>query len=159
MRGEGDPAFAPQHTTLNVGLISGGKAKNIIPGVCTMMVEWRPLPSQDPRSTLGLLERACAKLEEDRIRIEVAAQRLDAGVLVPADSGIVAFLRTESKNDPETIPFGTELPYLVHLGASACVFGPGDIRVAHRSGEFVPVAELARATEILAAAVERFAKP
>ena len=124
-----------------------------------MMVEWRPLPSQDPRSTLGLLERACAKLEEDRIRIEVAAQRLDAGVLVPADSGIVAFLRTESKNDPETIPFGTELPYLVHLGASACVFGPGDIRVAHRSGEFVPVAELARATEILAAAVERFAKP
>ena len=48
---------------------------------------------------------------------------------------------------------------LVRLGASACVFGPGDIRVAHRTGEFVPVAELTRATGILAAAVERFAKP
>ena len=159
LRAEADPAFAPPHTTLNVGVISGGKAKNVIPGVCTMAVEWRPLPSQDPGSTLRLLEQACARIQDERIRIEVAAQRLDAGVLVPEDSQIVAFLRAESKNAPETIPFGTELPYLVRLGASACVFGPGDIRVAHRSGEFVPVAELARATEILAAAVERFAKP
>ena len=159
LRGETDATFAPPHTTLNIGLISGGKAKNIIPGVCALTVEWRPLPSQDPRSTLRLLEQACARIEDERIRIEVAAQRLDPGVLVAADSEIVAFLRAESRNAPETIPFGTELPYLVQLGASACVFGPGDIRVAHRSGEFVPLAELARASEILAAAVERFAKP
>ena len=33
LRAEGDPAFAPPHTTLNVGVISGGKAKNVIPGV------------------------------------------------------------------------------------------------------------------------------
>ena len=58
-----------------------------------------------------------------------------------------------------TIPFGTELPYLVEMGAQACVFGPGDIRVAHRTGEFVPLAELSRAVEILAAAIERFAAP
>ena len=51
-----------------------------------------------------------------------------------------------------------KLPYLAHLGATACVFGPGDIRVAHRTGEFVPVAELMRASEILAAAVDRFAR-
>jgi acetylornithine deacetylase len=159
LRRESDPAFAPPHTTLNVGLISGGKAKNIIPGICTLTVEWRPLPSQDPRSTLRLLEQACAGIEQERIRIEVATHRLDAGVLVPADSEIVAFLRAESKNAPETIPFGTELPYLVGLGATACVFGPGDIRVAHRTGEFVPIAELKRATEILVSAVERFAKP
>src|SRR5207245_6605392 len=105
-----------------------------------------------------LLEQACARIGDERVRIEVAVQRLDAGVLVPEDSEIVAFLRAESKNAPETIPFGTELPYLVQLGANACVFGPGDIRVAHRSGEFVPVAELLRAAEILAAAVARFAK-
>src|SRR5436305_6765352 len=55
------------------------------------------------------------------------------------------------------ISFGTELPYLVAMGAQACVFGPGDIRVAHRTGEFVPLAELSRAVEILAAAIERFA--
>jgi acetylornithine deacetylase len=159
LRAEADRAFAPPHTTLNVGLISGGKAKNIIPGTCTMTVEWRPLPSQDPRSTLRLLEQGCARIADERVHIEVVAQRLDAGVLVPAGSEIVGFLQAESRNSPETIPFGTELPYLVSLGASACVFGPGDIRVAHRSGEFVPIAELMRAIEILALAVDRFAKP
>jgi acetylornithine deacetylase len=158
LRADADPLFGPPHTTLNVGLISGGKAKNIIPGLCTLMVEWRPLPSQDPGRTLRLLEEACARISSERIAVEVALQRLDGGVLVPRDSGIVAFLQAESGNSPATIPFGTELPYLVQLGAQACVFGPGDIRVAHRTGEFVPIAELSRAVEILAAAVARFAR-
>lgn len=157
LRADADPQFGPPHTTLNVGLISGGKAKNIIPGLCTLTVEWRPLPSQDPRRTLHLLEEACARVSSERIRIEVVTQRLDSGVLVPRDSEIVTFLEAESGNSPATIPFGTELPYLVQLGAQTCVFGPGDIRVAHRTGEFVPVAELSRAVEILAAAVARFA--
>ena len=94
-----------------------------------------------------------------RIRVEVTPQRLDAGVLVPANSTLVEFLRGQSGNVPETIPFGTELPYMVALGAEACVFGPGDIRVAHRTGEYVAVADLQRGVEILAAAIERFAQP
>jgi len=36
------------------------------------------------------------------------------------------------------------------------VFGAGDIRVAHRTGEHVAVAELERATGILTGAIERF---
>ena len=159
LRSAADPQFAPPWATLNVGLISGGKAKNVIPGVCTLAVEWRPLPSQEPRQVLRLLEGAGARLSRGRIRIEVEGQRLDAGVLVPEDAEIVAFLQAQSGNEPATIPFGTELPYLVELGASACVFGPGDIRSAHRSGEFVPVADLERATEVLAAAIEKFARP
>src|SRR5207253_1104862 len=76
LRAEADPLFAPPHATLNVGLISGGKAKNVIPGLCTLTVEWRPLPSQDPRQVLRLLEEACARVQTDRVRIEVAVQRL-----------------------------------------------------------------------------------
>jgi acetylornithine deacetylase len=159
MRADADAQFGPPHTTLNVGLISGGKAKNIIPGLCAMTVEWRPLPSQDPRRLLRVLEEACARISSERIRVEVAPQRLDAGVLVPRDSELVSFLQAQSGNDPATIPFGTELPYLIQLGAEACVFGPGDIRVAHRTGEFVPVTELLRATGILVAAIDRFARP
>jgi acetylornithine deacetylase len=159
LRAEADALFAPPHTTVNVGVISGGKAKNIIPGLCTLTVEWRPVPGQDVRRALRMLEEACARVESDRIRIEVSPQRLDAGVLVPRDSAVVSFLQQQTGNAPETIPFGTELPYLTQLGAESCVFGPGDIRVAHRTGEFVPVAELARSTDLLTAAVKRFATP
>src|SRR5205814_6389050 len=98
---------------------------------------------------------ACAKLGG---RIEVTPQRQDAGVLVSRDSELVRFLEQRSGRPPETIPFGTELPYLAALGAEACVFGPGDIRVAHRTGEFVPLHELTTATDILTAAIEKFAR-
>ena len=94
-----------------------------------------------------------------RSRIEVEAQRLDPGVAVSRDSQIVQFVQNASGNAAETIPFGTELPYLAALGAEACVFGPGDIRVAHRTSEFVPLAELHTAVDILAAAIDRFAIP
>ncbi|HEY5676401.1 MAG TPA: acetylornithine deacetylase [Myxococcales bacterium] len=159
LRADADPLFSPPHTTLNVGLISGGKARNVIPGLCTLTVEWRPLPSQDVRKVLRLLEEACARVAGGSIRIEVAAHRLDAGVSVPRDAEIVKFLSQESGKAPETIPFGTELPYLVQLGAQACVFGPGDIRVAHRTGEFVPLDELRRAVGVLTAAIGHFAQP
>ena len=35
-------------------------------------------------------------------------------------------------------------------------YGPGDIRVAHRTGEFVPTLQLANAVEIYTAAIRRF---
>jgi acetylornithine deacetylase len=154
---EADAEFAPPFTTLNVGVIAGGKAKNVIAGACNLTLEWRPLPSQDARRALAMVEEACAALSRDRIQIEVAVQRLDKGVAVARDAQIVQFVQNATGNPPETIPFGTELPYLVALGAEACVFGPGDIRVAHRSGEFVPLDELQKAVDILAAAIDRFA--
>ena len=156
LKADADPVFSPAWTTLNVGLISGGKAKNVIPGSCTLTLEWRPLPRQDPQRVLTLVQEACARVASGRISVEVKPQRLDAGVAVPAGSELVQFLREQSGNAPETIPFGTELPYLTALGAEACVFGPGDIRVAHRTGEYVSLADLEKATTILTAAIEKF---
>ena len=167
LQADRDDQFSPPHTTLNVGLIQGGRAKNVIPGLCTLTLEWRPLPSQDVRHVLRLVEDACARLSTGGIRIEVVPQRLDAGVLTPANAALVSYLQEVSnlrkvsslqKVSPETIPFGTELPYLVALGAEGCVFGPGDIRVAHRTGEFVPLTELQDAAGILVSAIERFAR-
>jgi acetylornithine deacetylase len=45
---------------------------------------------------------------------------------------------------------------MIALGAEAVVFGPGDIRVAHRTGEFVPIDELNQSVEILLRAIQRF---
>jgi len=153
---EQDARFSPPYTTYNVGLIQGGKAKNIIAGECSLTVEWRPLPGQDVRRGFQLLERACARAAGGRISAEVVAQRLDQGIAVAENSPVVRFLSQHTGKPAETIPFGTELPYLTALGAQACVFGPGDIRVAHRTGEFVPLAELGAAVGILRAAIEHF---
>ena len=66
------------------------------------------------------------------------------------------FLEQVTGQPSGTVAFGTEAPSMIALGAEAVVFGPGDIRVAHRTGEFVPVEELNRCVEVLRAAVQRF---
>jgi len=157
LSGMPNPLFTPPQTTLNVGLIQGGKAKNVIAGSCTLTLEWRPVPGQAVEHVLQLVEEACQKLSTGRIRADVRPLRLDAGVSVQRDSALLRLLADESGNEPETIPFGTELPQLVALGAEACVFGPGDIRVAHQTGEFVPLADLQRAESALIRVLEKFA--
>ena len=45
---------------------------------------------------------------------------------------------------------------MIALGAQAVVFGPGNIRVAHRTGEFVPIEQLNQCVRILGQAIEQF---
>jgi acetylornithine deacetylase len=161
LRGERDEGFLPPFTTWNVGVISGGKARNIIAGECRFSYEWRPLPGQDPRRALRLLEEACLRLvaaSGDRLRVTIAPLRTDAAAVTPPEAAIVRFLEAESGQVSVTVPFGTELPEVIGLGAEACVFGPGDITLAHRTGEYVELAELERATAILGRAIERFCR-
>jgi acetylornithine deacetylase len=159
LRRETDGAFSPPYTTWNVGVVQGGKARNIIAGECRFTYEWRPLPGQDPRRALRLVEDACAKLAASaggKLTVNVAPLRTDAAAVTPPEAEVVRFLEAESGNRATTVPFGTELPEVIGMGAEACVFGPGDIRVAHRTGEHVAVAELEKAAAILARAIERF---
>ena len=156
---EKDPDFSPPTCTWNVGVIQGGKARNIIAGECRFSYEWRPLPAQDPRRALRLLEEALQRLadaSDGRIRTEIAPLRADPAAVTPPEAEIVRFLEAESGNRATTVPFGTELPEVIGTGAEACVFGPGDIRVAHRTGEHVEIAEVEKAAAILERAIERF---
>jgi acetylornithine deacetylase len=156
---EVDPHFSPPCCTWNVGVIEGGKARNIIAGQCRFTYEWRPLPGQDPRRALRLLEGALERLTArsgGRVRAEIAPLRTDPAAVTPPEAEVVRFLEAESGNASTTVPFGTELPEVIGLGAEACVFGPGDIKVAHRTGEHVAIAEVEKAAAILERAVARF---
>ena len=87
---------------------------------------------------------------------EIDAARADESFETRADSPLVQFLEESSGKASGTVAFGTEAPSMIDLGAEAVVFGPGDIRVAHRTGEFVPVDQLNRCVEILSQAIQRF---
>ncbi|HTT70032.1 MAG TPA: acetylornithine deacetylase [Anaeromyxobacteraceae bacterium] len=159
MRDERDALFDPPWTTLNVGLIRGGKARNILAGECTFSLEWRPIPGQDPERALRLFDAAAEEVacrSGHGVKVTRTPMRLDDAAVTRADAPLVKFLEAESGARARTIPFGTELPELIALGAEGCVFGPGDIRVAHRTGEHVPVEELERCGGILERAVLRF---
>jgi acetylornithine deacetylase len=148
--------FDPPYTSLNIGVIRGGSAKNVIAGECRFTLEWRPIPSQPSAYVLDLLHLA---LEDEQKReadfdCEVIASRSDSGFEVSAESQLVRLLEKLSGKDAGTVAFGTEAAHLMTLGADAVVIGPGNIRVAHQTGEYVPINELDRCAEILREAIE-----
>jgi acetylornithine deacetylase len=154
-----DAKFVPPFATLNVGMVQGGKAKNVIPGRCTFTLEWRPLPGQAVEEVLGAVERMIAQCadEEPAFVARVKPLRMDRGFDTGAQEDVVTFLEERTGKRSDTVSFGTEGPQLAALGAVPVVFGAGDITVAHQTGEFVPTAELHEAAAILEAALLRFA--
>jgi len=158
LKSEQHPAFDPPFTTLNVGLIRGGNAKNVIAGECRLTLEWRPIPGQEPSRVLDMLYAAIEteKSHHPDFVCEVDAARADQGFETSADSRLVNLLEELTGRKSGTVAFGTEAAQLTELGAEAVVMGPGDIRVAHRTGEFVPIGELEQCVEILTQAVQKF---
>jgi acetylornithine deacetylase len=161
LRGHAHEAFDPPHTTVNVGLVEGGTAKNVVAGECRFTLEWRPVPGQRPELVAELAGREIEALRAEDPDFDAALEvtRLDGGMETPADAPLVRALEELTGRGAGTISFGTEAPQMAELGAQSVVFGPGDIRVAHRTGEFVPRAELRAAASILRGVIERFCAP
>lgn len=157
LQSEAHAAFDPPFTTLNVGILRGGTAKNVIAGECRFTLEWRPVPGQSPERLLSLLSEAieAEKEHEPGFECEVDASRADQGFETNPDSTLVRLLEELSGFEAGTVAFGTEAAQMGAMGAEAVVLGPGDIRVAHQTGEFVPVQELEKSVEILAKTIER----
>jgi len=150
--------FDPPFTTLNIGLVKGGTAKNIIPAECRLTLEWRTIPAQPSDHVLNLVYAAVEELKraDSDFDCEINASRADESFETPADSPLVKFLEEQTQKSAGTVAFGTEAPSMIALGADAVVFGPGDIRVAHRTGEFVPVEQLTRCVDILRGSIQKF---
>ncbi len=145
-------AFDPPFTTLNVGLIQGGTAKNIIAGECRITVEWRPLPGQAGDWAAGLIREALAGLRVDAM---LDVKRLDPAFDPSATRDLVTMVESLTQRRATTVSFGTEAAHLSALTSEAIVFGPGDMAVAHQSGEFVPVKELNACTGYLVELIRR----
>ena len=158
LQSERHDAFDPPFTTLNVGRVEGGTAKNIIAGSCRFTLEWRPVPGQAARRAVELIQAEAELLRADDpgFGYNLDVTRLDGGVETPADSALVSFMEATTGRRAGTVAFGTEAPQMIELGAEAVVFGAGSIRTAHRTGEFVPADELGRCVEVLALAIKEF---
>jgi acetylornithine deacetylase len=140
----------PPFTTVNIGTISGGTAKNIVPAECRFLVEWRPVPGQNERWIADLINEELARAQkDDGLQATFEPIRIDPGFETDLQSKLVEELERLSGNAAVAVAFGTEAPYLKKLGAETVVFGPGDMKTAHSVEENVPIEQLERCVEIL----------
>jgi acetylornithine deacetylase len=146
-----DPLFDPPCTTINIGVISGGTAKNILAGSCTFLVEWRPVPGEEPGRVLASIRRLAedAQRAEPRATIRVEALRDERGFAPAAGGALQSRLSSLLSSFPIGISFGSEASRVARIAHEVIVIGPGDMRTAHSDRECVPVAELDLWTQTL----------
>jgi acetylornithine deacetylase len=144
-------AFSPPWTTVNIGEIQGGLAKNIVAPSCRFLLEWRPVASQDPELVADLVRAAIADMAgvDSDLHCEIKILRMQQGFQTDPGCELLRSIAQVSGNEAGAVPFGTEAPWLRKMGAEAVVFGPGSMESAHSPREFVPKEELYRCVEIL----------
>lgn len=138
---------------MNVGRIRGGTAVNVVPDRCVLEVGYRPLPGQDAHAVLHELRRRCAALDGPW-QIEVRHQHGIAALDTPAGTDLERLLRPlASSPEVGAAGFATDGGNLARAGMDPLVFGPGSIDVAHKADEYVEIAALHRAADVVEAVV------
>jgi len=134
-----------------VGTIRGGAAKNIIPGSCEFLVEWRPIPGQAADRVLGHIGQVAEAIKQldPRLDVRIESLRQQPGFETSADASLVSRIVEDSGRPAASFSFASEASLFRSIAEEVVVFGPGDMRTAHSDREFVPVAELESAVEIL----------
>ncbi|CAO4177314.1 acetylornithine deacetylase [Methylorubrum populi] len=161
-RGDASGRFDPPHTSVHVGVIQGGTARNILPKLCTFQWEFRGLPDLDMAEIPALFAASCERVARERLNRYGAFGRIETveEVSVPGlapDPGSEAerlALRLAGRNATITVPYATEAGRFQRAGLPTVVCGPGSIDQAHQPDEFITLDELARGEAFLRRLVE-----
>lgn len=145
------PFFDPGFTTLNIGTIQGGTAKNIIAGQCHFQLEWRSIPGQAPNTIHDAVFALATNLQkaDNGFSWTMSITRQQSGFETAADAPLVRFIQGLAGMEAVSIPFGSEASLLAGISEEVVVFGPGDMQTAHSSRERVSLSELEAAVEIV----------
>jgi acetylornithine deacetylase len=143
------------YAALNVGVISGGSAANVIPDRCEAQIAIRLLPGMKAEAmSERVRETVDRALPGEPFELtylgESPAMMLDEGAALYRE-----LCDLVGQRGTESVAFATDAGWLQTLGFRCAVFGPGSIEVAHRPNEFLPMEEFERAGRLLDHLVHR----
>ncbi len=129
-----DPQVGP--CTLNIGLIEGGRAPNVIPDYAHADLLYRLIGPTDA------LRREIVATAGDQVEVTFPLE--------------LPFLRFRTVHGLPTMiaAFTTDIPKLTNWGEPLLI-GPGSIHVAHTEGEFISKRQLHEATDLYCRIVQQ----
>jgi len=134
----------PDHTTINIGMIAGGTAPNIIAQNCDMTLGTRFMPTETVEMHLQKMREivADATREMQKRAAECSGEVIVEHVipaLRPDPHGEAAAFCASlvGQHDFGAVSFGTEAGHFQQAGFSTLILGPGSIRQAHKPDEFI----------------------
>jgi acetylornithine deacetylase len=145
-----DSVFTPPYTTLQIGRIKGGLARNVIADQCVVDWELRPVTFEDgvfvnkimddfTKNTL--LPEMKKVYPQSSIKKEIIGEII--GFNKENNSEAVNLVcNLTGDNSRDVVSFGTEAGLFQELGISTVVCGPGSIKQAHKINEYISFNEL-----------------
>lgn len=138
-----DSRFEPPYSSLQVGLIGGGQALNIVPDHCAIEIEARAIFGVSPAALLAPIELALDMLRTRGFETQWEPTSAYPALALDPESTLAALLTEVSGRDPlAAVSYGTEAGLYQAAGINAIICGPGDIARAHRADEYVTLEEL-----------------
>ena len=121
------PVLGP--STMNIGVITGGRAANVVSDEATAQILIRIVENSEP------LRRKITEITADRCELEIVR---DTPVLL---------MENLDGYDTDVVAFTTDLPSLTRWGRPL-LLGPGSISMAHTERECVRKADLVAAADL-----------
>jgi acetylornithine deacetylase len=148
----GDPSgrFDPPASTVHVGTIHGGTARNIIARLCTFRWEFRALPGVEQDFALRRLEDYAARVVTPKLTrhakdafIETVTE-VEVPGLKPETGSIAETLALKFAQSSRTIAvsFASEAGQFQLANVPTVVCGPGSIGQAHQPDEYIEIAQI-----------------
>ncbi|WP_036261933.1 acetylornithine deacetylase [Methylocapsa aurea] len=149
---QGDPSgrFDPPFSTIQVGTIHGGTARNILAKQCVFHWEFRALPGVPQDLALRHFEEYAARVVAPKLtryakdafietltEVEVPGLRPEPGS--PAET---LALKLAHSNRTITVPFASEAGQFQLAEVPTVVCGPGSIDQAHQPDEYIEIAQI-----------------
>jgi len=152
-----DARFDPAYSTVQVGVIQGGTALNIVPADCRFDFEVRALPDFAPQGVVeklqdyaeqALLPRMRAVNADTAIRFEPLSAY--PGLATSPDSEAARLVARLCGSDAfATVAFGTEGGLFHQAGIATVVCGPGSMDQGHKPDEYVSVEQMAACDRLM----------
>lgn len=152
-----DPRFDPPYSTVQVGVIQGGTALNIVPADCRFDFEVRALPDFAPQTVVDHLQRYA----EDTLLPAMQAVKPDTairfeplsaypGLATPEDSAAARLVAHLSGSEAfGTVAFGTEGGLFHQARIPTVVCGPGSMDQGHKPDEYVSVEQMIACDQLM----------
>ncbi len=131
---------------VSVTRIEGGRARNVLPDVCTLNVNFRFAPDKT-------IEQASEELAALGRRFGAEVELADLSPACPAfsENPLVERLRARTGASVEPKQAWTDVARLAQAGVPAVNFGPGATDQAHQQGEWVEVEAVEKGYRLLEA--------
>jgi len=149
--------FTPPYTTLGIGRIKGGLARNVIADQCVVDWELRPVTPEDGE----FVNKIMGTYVKDTLLPEMKKIYPKADIKKEIIGEIIGFKKEEESeainlvcnltgdNSREVVSFGTEAGLFQEIGISTVVCGPGSVEQAHTIDEYVSFDQLKKCLKML----------